>query len=100
MRKQTLWLFATLAFCITGTLASCGTIAEELLFPLTEYDMNKSVNNAKPGNTTNSKRQAKEREKLIQEGKCPTCQGMGKTPDGRYTCTDCNGTGKYQSASK
>ena len=42
------------------------------------------------------KQQAKEAEKLKQEGKCPTCRGFGKTPDGRYTCTVCNGTGKYQ----
>ena len=26
----------------------------------------------------------------------PSCRGFGKTPDGRYTCTVCNGTGKYQ----
>ena len=41
-----------------------------------------------------------EAEKLKQEGKCPSCKGFGKTPDGRYTCTVCNGTGKYQEKTK
>ena len=45
--------------------------------------------------SSSSKQDVKEREKLIQAGKCPTCKGMGKTPDGRYTCSACNGTGKY-----
>ena len=40
------------------------------------------------------KKEAKEREKLLQEGKCPDCRGMGKTPDGLYSCAKCNGTGK------
>ena len=29
------------------------------------------------------------------DGKCPICKGMGKTPDGLYTCETCKGTGKY-----
>ena len=41
-----------------------------------------------------------EAERLKKEGKCPICRGLGKTPDGRYDCTTCNGTGKYQESSK
>ena len=43
------------------------------------------------------KQQAKEAERLKKEGKCPSCKGFGKTQDGRYACTTCNGTGKYTS---
>lgn len=48
------------------------------------------------GSHPSEKQQAKEAERLKQEGKCPSCRGAGKTPDGRYTCTVCNGTGQYQ----
>ena len=48
------------------------------------------------GSHPNEKQKAKEAEQLKQEGKCPTCRGIGKTPDGRYICTVCNGTGQYQ----
>ena len=43
-----------------------------------------------------AKAQEKEAERLKNEDKCLDCRGAGKTPDGRYTCTTCNGTGKYQ----
>ena len=52
------------------------------------------------GSHPSDKQQAKEAEKLKQEGKCPTCRGFGKTPDGLYTCTVCNGTGKYKEKEK
>jgi len=91
-------LAAILCLVAIGTLASCGTVTEELLVPLTEYNMQQSVSKAKPGNTTSTKQQVKERERLINEGKCPTCQGVGKTPDGLYTCFECKGTGKYPSS--
>jgi DnaJ-class molecular chaperone len=48
------------------------------------------------GARLSQKGQAKEAEKMKKDGKCPTCRGMGKTPDGRYVCTTCNGTGKYE----
>jgi DnaJ-class molecular chaperone len=38
----------------------------------------------------------KEREKLMNDGKCPDCRGMGKSPNGMTTCNTCKGTGKYQ----
>ena len=97
MKPANIWLFtAIFCFGISVTLSSCSTVAEELLVPLVEYDVNKSVNNAKPGSTVSTKQQVREREKLVKEGKCPTCRGVGKTPDGRYACIACNGTGKYQ----
>jgi len=96
--EMTKYIRAIIFLCsfASWTLVSCGTVAQELLSPLAEYDVNKSVNMGKPGNKVNTKQQDKERERLIQAGKCPTCSGMGKTPDGSYTCMDCNGTGKYQ----
>ncbi|MCR5132178.1 MAG: hypothetical protein K6C10_12050 [Prevotella sp.] len=46
-----------------------------------------------------SKKQQKQiqeqRQKLMAEGKCPDCMGMGKTPNGHNNCATCNGTGKY-----
>lgn len=48
------------------------------------------------GQPSYSKSQQKKREQLMKEGKCPTCEGMGKTPDGKFDCTACKGTGKYQ----
>jgi len=86
-------------FClgVLLTLDSCATVAEELLVPLAEYDIRQSVSKAKPSSSVSSKQQAKERERLIQANKCPSCNGMGKTPDGRYACMKCNGTGKYHS---
>jgi DnaJ-class molecular chaperone len=43
-----------------------------------------------------TKAEQKEREKLMNDGKCPDCRGMGKSPDGKTTCNTCKGTGKYQ----
>ena len=45
---------------------------------------------------TMTKAEQKERDKLMNEGKCPDCRGMGKSPDGKTTCSTCQGTGKYQ----
>ena len=45
---------------------------------------------------TMTKAEQKEREKLMNNGKCPDCRGMGKSPDGKTTCRTCQGTGKYQ----
>lgn len=77
-------------------LTSCSTVAQELIVPMAEYDANKALSNATPGRSVSAKRQAKEREQLQREGKCPDCKGMGKTPDGLYNCQKCNGTGKFQ----
>ena len=48
-----------------------------------------------PRTAADDKAENKKREQLKKEGKCPTCRGMGKTPDGKYECTVCKGTGKY-----
>ena len=42
----------------------------------------------------------KEQERLKKEGKCTSCHGYGKTPDGRYICPTCNGTGMLQEDKK
>lgn len=79
-------------------LTSCSTLASMMV----EDTMMAGLSNAKPssGAPPSQKTQDKEAERLKKEGKCPICRGMGKTPDGRYDCTTCNGTGKYQESSK
>ena len=42
----------------------------------------------------------KEKEQLMKEGKCFKCKGMGRTPDGKSICTECNGTGKINDINK
>ena len=77
---------------------SCGSIMSDLLSSEAEYDISQAINHAKPSSKM-SKRQRTENqrqaEQLKKEGKCPACKGAGKTPDGRYDCVRCNGTGKY-----
>ena len=46
------------------------------------------------GNHASDKQKAKMAEQLKQSGKCPTCRGMGRTPDGLYICSTCQGSGK------
>jgi RecJ-like exonuclease len=87
-------LLKLLVIGVICMLSSCRTITEELLVPMVEYDMNKGLNNVKSGKMVSDKKDIKERERLLQEGKCPDCRGMGKTPDGLYSCAKCNGTGK------
>ena len=63
-----------------------------------EYNMEKGLESMgrKNGSKISPKQAVKEQEKLKQEGKCPTCRGMGKSIDGKYDCPTCKGTGKYQ----
>lgn len=72
-------------------------------------DMANAALNAKPSSTTSKgaplsrkerKEQEKEKERLQKEGKCLSCHGYGKTPDGKYTCPVCNGTGILQEEKK
>ena len=57
----------------------------------------KTVTQASHSKSKNmTKADQKEREKLTNEGKCPDCRGMGKSPDGKTTCNTCKGTGKYK----
>jgi RecJ-like exonuclease len=85
------------AILAIGFLGSC--TLQEIFSDAVESSAYSGLQKAqKPkGTHPSAKQQAKEAERLKQEGKCPSCRGMGKTPDGRYTCTACNGTGKYTS---
>lgn len=101
MTKPRLWKNKAIhwvapAVLTIGILSSC-TI-QEIFSDVVESSTYHGLQNAQKskGSHPSAKQQAKEAEKLKQEGKCPSCRGFGKTPDGRYTCTVCNGTGKYQ----
>ena len=101
MTKPRLWMNKAmhgivLAVLATGLLSSC-TI-QEIFSDVVESEVYHGLQKTQKSKGTHpsAKQQAKEAEKLKQEGKCPSCRGFGKTPDGRYTCTVCNGTGKYQ----
>ena len=84
------------ALLIAVLFASCSTIAQETANFLLE-DNTSTIGAGKKKNTTGitEKQRTKQQAQLKKEGKCPTCRGMGKTPDGMYVCTVCNGTGKY-----
>ena len=79
-----------------GFLSSCSI--QEIFSDTVELETYKGLQKAQKskGSHPSEKQQAKEAERLKQEGKCPSCRGAGKTLDGRYTCTVCNGTGQYQ----
>ncbi len=75
-------------------LASCQVLTETLV----EGAIQDGISNAhksNPTSTHNTKAQEKEKAQLIKDGKCPVCRGMGRSADGKYICTTCNGTGKY-----
>ncbi|MBR3088810.1 MAG: hypothetical protein IKH02_07295 [Prevotella sp.] len=93
--KQIKIIFVILT-CVA--LTSCSTLASIMV----EDTVAAGLSSAKPssGAPPSQKAQDKEAERLKKEGKCPICRGLGKTPDGRYDCTTCNGTGKYQESSK
>ena len=78
-------------------LSSCATIVEEVVSPLVSTDISQGVNHAKPSvlKASQNKQKTKEEAKLKAAGKCPTCRGIGRTPDGQYICETCKGTGKY-----
>ena len=83
-----------------GILSSCSV--QEIASDIVEFEAYHGLQNAqKPkGSHLSAKQWAKEAERLKQEGKCLSCRVMGKSPDGRYTCAVCNGTGKYQERKK
>ena len=99
MMKKAVCSYSFSALLILGgmisfTMTSCAEVASFLVEDSLQQGLqnNKYMKNSHPS----AKAQEKEAEKLKNEDKCPDCRGAGKTPDGRYTCTTCNGTGKYQ----
>ena len=88
-KKMRGWI-PLVAFSMCISLTSCA----ELFSSIVEDDMTVALNNAKPKSSKSKKAKEKEEKQLRQEGKCPVCHGMGKTPDGLYTCSKCNGIGK------
>ena len=99
MKKAFLHLSLTALLVFSGVTGLMLTSCAEVLSTILESDMQAGLDNAKmKSSATNQKKQAKEAERLKNDGKCPTCHGLGKTPDGRYTCSTCSGTGLYQSA--
>ena len=79
-------------------LTSCATIVEEIVSPIVAADVNNGLNKTKPDTgKSNTRQKAKEEEQLKAAGKCPVCRGQGRSSDGQYVCSTCNGTGKYTS---
>lgn len=99
MTKKAIRSFSFSALLILGgmvsfTMTSCAEVTSMLIEDSLQqgFQNNKNMKNSHPS----AKAKEKEAERLKNEGKCPDCHGVGKTPDGRYTCITCNGTGKYQ----
>ena len=75
-------------------LTSCAEIASVIVEDEMQRGLQKGQTNQKR-TKADDKKLTKQEETLKKEGKCPVCQGMGKTPDGLYVCETCKGTGKY-----
>ena len=82
-----------MALVCSTMMVSCSTIASTLVEDAIQYSINESSKSE--ALSTNPKTNNKERTKLMKDGKCPVCKGMGKSADGKYVCQACNGTGKY-----
>lgn len=83
-----------------NTAIDGGSVKSQLVSSIMEntvVDGIKSIANKTPPaeNSTNKKKRI-ELEKLINEGKCPQCKGMGKSADGKIICPACNGTGTFE----
>ena len=90
-----LWLVALclplMSGCIVGEMLTESAV-ENAVSPSSK----KVTQAAHSKSKSMTKAEQKEREKLMNDGKCPDCRGMGKSPDGKTTCNTCKGTGKYQ----
>ena len=95
-QKALFFAFAACAVLTVVFMSSCSI--QEMFSDTVEFEANKGLQKAQRSKASHpsTKQQAKEAERLKQEGKCPTCRGVGKTPDGQYTCTVCNGTGQFK----
>lgn len=86
-----------LPLVVAFIVASCSSWVGDYVNSSLEYEAYKGWNSMskKNGNSpTNSKKKEKEKEQLKKQGKCQACAGMGRTPDGKYVCPTCQGTGK------
>ncbi len=90
MRKNTISLLGVVV-CLCLTTA-CNSVASLIVEDAMQSTMTNGQSQSK---TKRDKANDKEAEQLKKEGKCPVCKGMGRTPDGLYTCETCKGTGKY-----
>ena len=94
MRRSAIMLFGIIA-CLSLTTA-CNSVTSFLVEDTVQSAMQSTMTNGQTqSKTKRDKANDKEAERLMKEGKCPVCKGMGKTPDGMYTCETCKGTGKY-----
>ena len=94
MRRSVIALFGMIV-CL-GLTTACNSVASFLVEDTVQSAMESPMTNGQTqSKTKRDKANDKEAERLMKEGKCPVCKGMGKTPDGMYTCETCKGTGKY-----
>jgi len=96
--KAKLVRLLVLAFCVQ-LLSGCilgEAIAESAVESVVSPSAHATTQAAHNKSKSMVKNEQKQRETMMNDGKCPDCRGMGKTPDGKTVCNTCKGTGKYQ----